>query len=570
MTVVGNASRSRGKRGGRSPSLAIGLALAAAVIAVLVALPVVQLLIYILRLAETPSVFQVWLQPGIGAVVANTAILVISASLASVSCAAVLAWLNERTDARIESLSGVLPILPLIVPAIAGAIGWTFLLSPSAGLINVLTRKLLALFGLDIDTGPFSIFNWPGMVFLSTGYLIPYAYVILAAAFRNVDPALEEASRVCGRGAWYTFSRVAIPSILPAIGNAFFVTVVVAVALFSIPVILGTPSRIEVLSVRIVRLLTTSYPPQLAPAVVLSAGFAVVLVGLTLVQARLAALGHATLGGRSFGPRLLPLGRSRPYVRAAIIAYVLMASVLPLAALVLVSLQPFWTADLSFAQLGFANYRATFLEDPLLFGAFRRSLLLGLASATVGVGIAVALTLFAATSRTASKSVGGLVSLPAALSHVVMAVGIILAYSGRPFALAGTSVLLFIAYVVIYLPQSFSAASSAYAQLGHEVVEASRVAGAGPVRTLRKIQLPLMTSGLVAAWILLFVLAMADLTASVMLAGTNNGVLGSTILDLYENGTFPKLAALAVVMTLVSAGFVALTMRLAARGTLKP
>ena len=54
---------------------------------------------------------------------------------------------------------------------------------------------------------------------LSIGYLIPYAYVILAAAFRNVDPALEEASRVCGRGAWYTFSRVALPSILPAVGN---------------------------------------------------------------------------------------------------------------------------------------------------------------------------------------------------------------------------------------------------------------------------------------------------------------------------------------------------------------
>jgi len=548
---------------GRVDLFRTGLIAAAALVSAVVVYPIVRLVLYVVTLVGDSAALLVWRQPGIGAVVANTVLLVTASSVISVTGALLLAWCNERTDARISFLAGSVPIFPLLMPAISGTIGWTFMLSPSAGFINVALRRLLLDFGIESDSGPLSIFGWTGLILLSTSYLIPYAYVIIAAAFRNVDPGLDEASRVCGRGVWYTLLRVTVPSIFPAIGSAFFVVVVVSAALFSIPVILGTASGIEVLSVRIVHL-TTSYPPQIGPAVVLSLGLMLLLSGLSAGQARLSSLGQAMLGGRSFAPKPVALGRACGPIRAIIVSYVLLTSVVPLAGVVIVSLEPFWSADIAIMHWGLANYRSIFIDDPLLFDAFRRSVLLAFASATAGMVVSLILTLFASEEFPGGRRlVGAIVSLPAALSHIVIAVGFILAFSGPPFAIGGTSLILFLAYLVLYLPQSYSAAHSAYSQVGSDLVEMSRVSGAGRLATLRDVQLPLLIPGLLAGWILLFVLAMADLTASVMLAGTNNSVLGSTMLELYENGTYPQLAALAVVMTLVSTALVSAVIWLA-------
>jgi iron(III) transport system permease protein len=56
-----------------------------------------------------------------------------------------------------------------------------------------------------------------------------------------------------------------------------------------------------------------------------------------------------------------------------------------------------------------------------------------------------------------------------------------------------------------------------------------------------------------AAWVILFILMATEVTASALLSGVGNPVVGPVIVDFFENGTFPQLAALAVVMTLADA-----------------
>jgi iron(III) transport system permease protein len=114
----------------------------------------------------------------------------------------------------------------------------------------------------------------------------------------------------------------------------------------------------------------------------------------------------------------------------------------------------------------------------------------------------------------------------------------------------------------MYLPQATRAASSAASQVGRELAEASQVCGASPVRTLVRVLLPLMLPGLVAGWVILFVLMVQEVTASALLASTRTPVVGFVILDLWENGTFPQLAALAVIMTVISSVIVLTALRL--------
>ena len=124
-------------------------------------------------------------------------------------------------------------------------------------------------------------------------------------------------------------------------------------------------------------------------------------------------------------------------------------------------------------------------------------------------------------------------------------------FSGSPFYMAGTLSLLLVAYIVIHIPPGSIAASAAATQVGADLREASYVAGAGEGRTVRRVVLPLMLPGLAAGWAMVFVHMMGDLSASALLAGLKNPVIGFAILEIWEMGSFGLLAAFSTVMCLV-------------------
>ncbi len=143
--------------------------------------------------------------------------------------------------------------------------------------------------------------------------------------------------------------------------------------------------------------------------------------------------------------------------------------------------------------------------------------------------------------------------LPAAISGLILAVGYILAFAGPPFRLSGTLLILLLAFLATHMPNGSIAADAAAAQVGNELLEASDVSGASYWRTFRRVSLPVMLPGLVAGWALLFVRYAGDIQAAALLASTRNTVVGYKILELQENGTWATLAALAMMLTLITA-----------------
>ena len=161
--------------------------------------------------------------------------------------------------------------------------------------------------------------------------------------------------------------------------------------------------------------------------------------------------------------------------------------------------------------------------------------------------------LFRSTGR---RFADGIMSLPATLPHTVIGVAFLLAFSVAPFRLYGTVAILLLAYVCIALPFAARAASSAASSIGHELGEASRVAGAGETKTLRRILFPLALPGLIAGWIIVFIHTVGEVTASALLAGTGNPAIGRILMELWTFGSFPQVAALALIMTAISAALV--------------
>ena len=117
--------------------------------------------------------------------------------------------------------------------------------------------------------------------------------------------------------------------------------------------------------------------------------------------------------------------------------------------------------------------------------------------------------------------------------------------------------MLLLVYIIAYLPQGSVTVDATYAQIGKDLEEVSSVSGASPGTTFRRILLPLMIPGLMVGWAMLFVRMSGDLTASVMLSGAPNPVIGFRILDIYNNGSSALLASLALVITVLNAAVIA-------------
>lgn len=492
--------------------------------------------------------------PGLGELLFNTLVVVLASSAVAWFVGVGLAWLNERTNARMGSLTDSLPLLPFLLPPVAGAVGWVMLLSPRAGLLNSWLRDLLALVGISIDSGPFNIHSWYGLIMVYAFYAVPFVFMNASAGFRTLDSSLEEVSRLSGARTLRTLRKVTLPVVAPSLGAGALLSIWFGMGMFSLPAIVGTPAGIEVLSVRIVELLTFSYPPDTEVAVGLS-GFVIAFVGLAYwLQLSILRRGrHAVLSGKGGATRRIDLRVWKWPARALMLGYVLLSTALPMIALALVALNGFWTPDISWGTLNLDALRQAVFDDPITSQALANSLGLGVVGGLIGILGAAAVALYVYRHRTVlATSVDAGIKLPAAVSNMVIAVGILLLFGGAPFLLSGTLAILLIGYLALYLPQASIAADAAVSSVGTELPEASAVCGAGPLRTFRKVYLPLMVPGLVAGWALLFIRMVGDLTASAILAGTGNPVVGFRILEVFTSGSYALLASLATVLVVVT------------------
>nr|WP_269439261.1 iron ABC transporter permease [Arthrobacter sp. zg-Y820] len=474
----------------------------------------------------------------------------------------VFAWLNERTDARMGLLTDILPIVNFLMPGIATAVGWLLLLSTEAGYINQVIRGILnTFFGTDIQTGPFSVHSYYTVIGVYTLTLVPFVYLVVSAGLRNLDSRLEESSRMSGAGVIQTLRRVTLPALRPSLLSGMFLAVWFGFAIFSVPVVLAEPGGIKLISVEIVNLLTETYPAETAPALGLSS---VILVALGIIwvlqQKSLGGRRSATLGEKGAGTGRIKLGRLRNWARAFMLLYLAGAVVLPLGALVLVTLNGFWGkprwGELSLTPLFEVLSTAANLDAVL------NSLTFAVVVATVTTLIGACMAWAAVTSPgRLSAAAATIAKVPAAVPPIVIAVGIVLAFGGTPFYWGGSALILIVGFFIVSMPEASITSEAALGQIGRELGNASSLSGASPLRTFRSVYLPLMMPGLMAGWALMFVRIMADVEMSVLLASTQTPVIGFRLLGIYQGGGgYAELAALALFVTLVSMTMVTLAL----------
>jgi iron(III) transport system permease protein len=170
---------------------------------------------------------------------------------------------------------------------------------------------------------------------------------------------------------------------------------------------------------------------------------------------------------------------------------------------------------------------------------------------------------------TGYRALGFLATAPAAIPGIVLGVGLFLSYTRPPFVLYGSLWILLIAFVTVSLPAAYQQLQAALRTVHPELEEASRILGATRLRALRQVTAPLLRTGVIATWCFIFIGAIRELSAAVMLFTSETKVVSVLIFDLNESGDLGAIAVLGIMMLLITFAVVILVNRVPGFGGLR-
>jgi iron(III) transport system permease protein len=491
--------------------------------------------------------FALFSEPANLQAIINTAVSSGLATLAAVIIGIALAWITSRTDTPAAKFFDNAFVIPYYLSPFIGAIAWTLLANPRIGFINNVFTEILG-----FDSAPFDIYTLGGLVFVMAVYYSPIVFLFVAGALRSMDPALEEASRIHGAGAFGTALRVTLPLMTPAIGASALLVFLNAAGQFGIPAVIGIPMHFDVITTRI-WIGLGYFPPKYSEA----AAFAIVLLVFSAIivflqQRYLARKSFITVTGRGYRPGITKLGRLRLVSSAVCILYFLLSIVLPYGALVFTSIQPYLSFAFEPAQWTLKQYGDVLFNNPLTARAIKNSLLLAAGGATATIFLALIISYIVNRTRLRARHLlDFLATLPVGIPAVVFAVALLWSYIFLPIPIYGTIWMLLIAYISHYIPFGVRAASAGLAQISPELEESSRIHGGSWLDTLWRIVIPLLKPALTVGWILMFVEFIRSLSLSILLYSNDSVVMPVVIYELYETGAYPALSAFSVLQTIM-------------------
>jgi iron(III) transport system permease protein len=248
----------------------------------------------------------------------------------------------------------------------------------------------------------------------------------------------------------------------------------------------------------------------------------------------------------------MKLGKYK-FVATGIVGFLLLfLIVLPVVTLFYTSLLPYvmLPGARAWSLISWSNWNSV-LHDPISLRALRNSVFLGVVGATLGVTLSIFIAYAIVRIRTRlSGLLENLTFLSYSFPGIVIGIGFMWAFVRTP--LYATLGALLIGYIATYLPYGVRPLTSAFIQIHQELEESSRVCGASFFGTLRRIVLPLIVPGVVSAWILMASMFLRELSLSVVLSRPGTEVLAVQILNFAADSLWGKVAALGMIMILIS------------------
>ncbi|HKE67089.1 MAG TPA: iron ABC transporter permease [Micromonosporaceae bacterium] len=440
----------------------------------------------------------------------NTIELAVLVTTACVLIGVTAAWLVERTNLPGRRAWAVLLVLPFAVPDFVTGYAWSSIFPAVHGL-------------------------WGATLVMTLG-LYPLVYLPVAAALRGTDPAPEEVARSLGRGRIHTFVRVTVPMLRPALLGGGLVVCLTLFAEYGAFEIL----RFQTFTTTIFAEFQVGFNGPAASALSL----ALVALGLMVLatEGLLAGRGRGRFATGSRQAARVPhrhrLERWTAPALGGLVGLVALALGMPAAAL------SYWMVQ----------SHATTLPGGSMLGAAAHTAVYSASAAALATILALPVALY--TVRRDSRAAAVLQRT----TLVVQALpGLIIALAAVFYAIHyapwiyQTPQLLVIAYAILFYPLAFVAVRASVAQAPHRLEEVARSLGHRPASVLVRVTVPLVAPGLAAAFCLVFLTTVTELTATLVLVPTGVHTLATQFWAYQNDASYGAAAPYAVALVAIAA-----------------
>ena len=503
--------------------------------AVLVALAMVLPLAYLIvrGAGATDTAWELLFRTRTADTLGRTVLLVVAVTGSSVLLAVPIAWLTTRTDLPFRRVWSVLTILPLVIPSYVGA----FLFISALGPKGLVQQILSGPFG--IDRLP-EIYGFPGATITLSLLSYPYVLLTVRGAIANLDPALEETARSLGYGPWRSLQRMTLPLLRPAIAAGGLLVALYTLSDFGAVSLM----RYETFTWSIYQQYQSSFDRSIAAVLSLA------LVGLAAVVLFMEQYSRGHLryyrsgGGASRVPRTVHLGRWQWPAAAFCGVVVGMALALPMAVLA------YWVVR------GVSSGEAVVFPWSAARNALYASGLAAVVAAAFAVPMATMVVRYAGKLSRALESTS---FIGYALPGVVVALALVFFGANYASPVYQTVWLLIFAYVVLFFPVALGAVRVSLLQVSPRLEEAARGLGRTPAQVMFRVTAPLMWPGIVSGAALVFLVAMKELPATLILGPLGFKTLATSIWSASSEAFFAQAAIPAlmlIVMSSVPAAFI--------------
>lgn len=463
----------------------------------------------------------------------NTVITAGASMILGVLIAFPLAWLVGRTNLYFKKFFRTLFVMTYMVPPYVGAMAWLRLLNPKVGTLNEFLAEIF-----NLAENPFNIYSVGGLIWVLTTFYYPYAFITISRAMENMDPSLEEASKISGASPLKTVATITLPMMAPSIVAAALLVFVSAASCYGIPSIIGAPGNVDTVTTRIIDFVYIGSSEGLSDATTLAV-FLMLIANLVLYLSTFVVgrKQYITVSGKSVRPNIVDLGKWRIPATIAVIVFALIVVVIPFATVFSTSFTVNMGKDLFEAgNFTFKYWQVVFTRRQILNSA-KNSLIAASVAATLGIIVSCTMAYLLTRTRARGRKIPDfLITLGSGTPSIVIALGLIMTMNGKfVINIYNTLFIIIVAYMIKYLLMGMRTIVSAMTQIHESLEEAAQISGAGWLRRFKDVILPLIGPSVVAGWFLIFMPCFYELTMSTLLYSTDTKTIGY---ELYQYQTY--------------------------------
>jgi iron(III) transport system permease protein len=482
----------------------------------------------------------------------NSIVIAAAMALIAVPLGGILAFLMIRTDLPGRTWIEPLLLIPVFVSPMVLGFGYVVAAGP-VGFYSVWAKDLFG--GV-----PWNVYSLAGIAVIAGLTHVPHVYLYSSSALKSLGSDVEEAARMAGSTPFQVARDVSLPMVTPALLFSGVLVFFLGFEIFGLPLVLGDPEGHLVLATYLYKLTnklgTPSYHLMAAVAVcIIAVTFPLVMLQRYLLKN---AGKFVTVRGKAGRQRPLPLGGWRWVAATILVLWLFVTIVVPLSGIALRALVTNWGEGVKLAEvLTLDNFREV-MGQPTLVRGIVNTVLIGIIGGAAAVACYTAVGL--ATHRKNdgwSRFVDYLVLVPRAVPGLLAGLAFLWVFLFFPplSPLRSTIFAVWIAYTVVWLAYGMRLVSSSLLQVGPELEEAARSVGASRGRVSRDITLPLIRYGLLASWLLVFMIFEREYSTGVYLLGPGTEVIGSLLVSLWGTGAAESVAALSFInVVLVAIG----------------